>query len=455
MRKLISILLLMTFIFHIKAQNPLDVRLLPQQGAYYCWAGCAEMIVDYYNRKVIGVPLYSQCTIATTWLESRRVNTNPTAPPIEAINCCPKPCPNYVMSYCDKPIADLGEMNQLFTSLNYVSGISATLTVSKYKKQIDNLRQPLVAALGIPSSGYRCIASHVVVAMGYTTTNGVFQIIVHDPITNSVCVGSTRKISFSLLEDNVDRVCSYLWVMKPKPRSMMQVSKIHSSKLLFDTILQNSQQYKWEGELAKPFKNIELANIFLKDDYSVVPVKYIDFQKLISSNTQTLEEIEYKKNTVVELVHNKSKPHTVNRYQLSNGKWISTSIFQQAPEPILPFNLNDKNFELTNQNLNWKRRLRQNYINANYSAPLKEDGYEKVLVPPLYYQFHRFRANHGKIYYKPLGNYPDLKVKNADGFFDTVIYNEADLLKSLKNKAIEYDKMIININSLIIKNSVL
>ena len=100
-RKLVFLILLTTFSFSVKAQFPLDVHLLPQQGTYYCWAACTEMIVDYYHRQNAAIPLYTQCEIATNWLESRRIITNPTATPFTIAECCPTPCPNTVNSFCN------------------------------------------------------------------------------------------------------------------------------------------------------------------------------------------------------------------------------------------------------------------------------------------------------------------------------------------------------------------
>lgn len=133
--------------------NPLGVPRFPQQQTQWCWAACAEMVLEFYS-----FPNVDQCDLANI------------AFPQAGGACCNNPS----SSLCDKPLSD-AEICRLWANkgIKY-SYVNSFIPFTTLQSEI-NAGRPVEVAFTLSNGG------HVVIVQGWSQTPMGPYLFVNDP----------------------------------------------------------------------------------------------------------------------------------------------------------------------------------------------------------------------------------------------------------------------------------
>jgi hypothetical protein len=162
-----------------KASQSLVVTLHPQETSMWCWAASGQMVMDYLGHNV------SQCVQANNRFGRNDCCTIDLCPPPTETAC---PTPGWHPCACGG-WPEFGKYNFSFNRTT-----SAALSWEDLKKQISSgsncEEKPFCFTWKWNGGG-----GHVMVAIGYTTIDGVNFVEINDPW--SPCVGDHRFITYN------------------------------------------------------------------------------------------------------------------------------------------------------------------------------------------------------------------------------------------------------------------
>lgn len=428
-----------------------------QQTSFWCWSACMEMVIGYHHKQNNQYLSTTQCELAVNWNQTHK--NPPTEADYTQSSCCRQLCD--ITNRCNKPINGLINMvryfGQLYTVEPRLTQGNKALSEAEIISQITNSKRPLIASI-YSGSNPVCDDSHVVIVRGYEyNSDKKLFLSVIDPKSRDECVYLENKFPFVENDTLKERICNYIWEIAPSMPSGQplplrattpvtsysatarattdKVDTLKAPKIVLPKALSNSlsglfckKPEKFQGEKLTTLDNQQFAQLVADKNYSVVPVKYLELQKMLSTETDklTTSNVELKNAEIIDVIYNKSTPTTVNRFQLDNNLWKPILVSKQKDDLKLYKN---------NDNFNWKSKIEQKYwTNPTINT---DNYYEKILFPPFIYEFHKVRTGQSFSYISS-SNYKDLII-NGEAVKKGQSYNEKDVLTLLKAKAIEYN----------------
>jgi hypothetical protein len=294
-----------------------------------------------------------------------------------------------------------------------------------------NILTDLPSIAVVKSDNSPCSASHATVCISYNPQNSETWVI--DP-KDGATLCTARRVKYQYTPSSPEDICSWILDVRPSVTGSVVPLKVESSFGKFASILQE----EWLGEITNPMNQEQLMQICTQQDYECIPVKYVNYDKLVDSTSVSIKLDDYfLSQDIIEVIY-KKQPFTKTSLVRENNLWVPYMVKSERQFMVKEWEKSLKIRPFSGLLPFFKGKIYSNKIKS-FESPqniLEYKQFDRNFLVRFHHIDQDFilfseTSNNSNIILKPIENYknynkgPDKKCKNW-------IYSEKKILNDFK-----------------------